>query len=120
MATELYSVGLIILSTLFSSLGSFYMKVASKTFRLGFKALATNFALIGAVSLHTISAVVGVIAYKGGDLTVLVPLASLNYIWASILAVRFLKERMNFWKWLGVIAIMAGITILGLGDIVLG
>ena len=116
MPTSFLSIVLIIFSTLLSSLGSFYMKVASKSMN-NLKTVITNMPLIGALSLHTLSAIVGVIAYRGGELTVLVPLASLNYIWASLLAIKYLGENMNTWKWIGVVSIMLGITIIGLGDI---
>ena len=115
--TQLWSVLLVILSTVLSSLGSFYMKVASKSITFNINTVITNMPLIGALSLHTLSAVVGVIAYRGGELTVLVPLASLNYIWASLLAIKFLGEKMNTWKWVGVIGIMLGIILIGLGDV---
>ena len=117
MATQLSSIVLITLSTVISSLASFFLKVASKNFTFQIKAVIRNFPLIGAFSLHFISAIIGIIAYRGGELTVLVPLASLNYIWASILAVRFLGEKMNGWKWAGIFTIMVGITLIGLSDI---
>ena len=113
--TEFWSVILVISSTVLSSLGSFYMKVASKS--MDDIKTVINMPLIGALSLHTLSAVVGVIAYRGGELTVLVPLASLNYIWASLLAIKYLGEKMNTWKWIGVVSIMLGISIMGYGDL---
>ena len=113
--TEFWSVILVISSTVLSSLGSFYMKVASKSMN-GIKTVI-NMPLIGALSLHTLSAIMGVIAYRGGELTVLVPLASLNYIWASLLAIKYLGEKMNTWKCIGVVSIMLGISIMGYGDL---
>lgn len=117
MATQLSSIILITLSTIISSLASFFLKVASKNFTFKIKTIIKNLPLIGAFTLHFVSAIIGIIAYRGGELTVLVPLASLNYIWASILAVRFLGEKMNIWKWAGILTIMVGITIIGLSDI---
>ncbi len=116
--TAFWSIVLIILSTILSSLGSFYMKVASSTVKLNIKTVITNMPLIGALTLHTLSAIVGVIAYRGGELTVLVPLASLNYILASLLAIKFLGEKMNSRKWTGIVGIVVGITLIGLGDVI--
>jgi drug/metabolite transporter (DMT)-like permease len=117
MATQLWSAALIVLSTLFSSVGSFYMKVGSGKLSFRIFSVMKNIPLVAGVGLHIFSALISVVAYRGGNLTVLVPLASLNYIWASILAVRFLGEKMNPWKWMGIIAIMVGISLLGLGDV---
>lgn len=116
MTTQLWSVGVILASTILSSFGSFYMKVGSKNLTSSLTTLATNFALIGGLTLHALSGIMGVIAYSGGELTVLVPLGSLNYVWASILAVYFLNEKMNKWKWLGILFIVVGVTLIGLGE----
>jgi uncharacterized membrane protein len=116
MATQLWSVIVIIASTVLSSFGSFYMKVGSKSFVPKIQTLVTNMPLVGGLTFHVLSGILGVIAYSGGELTVLVPLGSLNYIWASILAVYFLDEKMNRWKWLGILFIMVGVTLIGLGE----
>ena len=116
MATQLWSAALIIVSTLISSLGTFYLKVGSAAFSLEIKSIIKNLPVIGGLALQVFSTLLGVIAYKGGDLTFLVPLGALNYIWASILAVSFLKEKMNRWKWLGITTIMVGIVLIGLGE----
>ena len=116
MATQLWSIVLIIASTVLSSFGSFYMKVGSKNFVPRIQTIVTNMPLIGGLTFHFLSGIMGVIAYSGGELTVLVPLGSLNYIWASLLAIYFLDERMNKWKWLGILFIMIGVTLIGLGE----
>lgn len=117
MQAQLWSIALIVASTILSSLGSFYMKVASARLSLSIITVIKNIPLLVAVFLHVTSAVIGVIAYRGGELTILVPLGSLNYVWASLLAVRYLDEKMNRWKWLGTASIIAGIVLIGLGDV---
>lgn len=117
MNTQPWSIALVILSTVLSSLGSFYLKLASKGITMEIKTIISNVKLYTAVSFHFTSAILGVIAYRGGELTVLVPLASFSYIWASILAVRYLGEQMNKWKWIGIGCIMMGVTLIGLGDV---
>ncbi len=117
MPSQLLSIGLMIISTISSSLGSFFLKVASKKFAFNINAVITNLPLFVAVSLHFTSAIIGVIAYKGAELSLLVPFASLNYIWASLLAIKFLGEKMNKWKWLGMFLIMLGITLVSYGGL---
>lgn len=117
MPTQLSSIILINISTLLSSLASFFLKIASKNFTFQIRTIIKNLPFIGAFMLYFTSAIISIIAYRGGELTVLVPLASLNYIWASILAVRFLGEKMNGWKWAGIFTIMVGITLIGLSDV---
>ena len=40
---------------------------------------------------------------------------ALVYVWVSLLSMFFLKEKMNKTKWLGVILIILGVTLIGLG-----
>ena len=104
-----------VISTIGSSCGAFFFKKASgQSFRP--VALIQNRYFIVGITTYAVSAVLSVIAFRGGELTVLVPLASLNYIWTAILAQRFLGERMNFWKWIGILFIFIGLAFVGLGD----
>jgi drug/metabolite transporter (DMT)-like permease len=115
VTTQLWSAGLIVGSTLISSVAAFFFKQASSTISLSFSTLK-NKKLIGGIFLYAVSAIIAVIAYRGGELTVLVPLASLNYVWAALLAQHYLKEDVNKWKWLGIFIIVAGLVLIGLGD----
>ncbi len=115
--TTYLSIILVIISTLLSSFGSFTLKIVSRTIDFHPRSLMKNFTLMGALSCHVLSSILSVIAYRSGELTILVPLGSLNYIWASMLAVRFLGERMNTHKWIGMVLIMAGVTLIGLGGL---
>lgn len=107
---------MLIASTILSSIGAFLFKVASKDFRFRLASLL-NKELIFGIGLYGIAAILTIIAYKDGELTVLVPLGSLNYLWAAFLAQRFLGEKMNAWKWRGVLFIICGIALVGLGDL---
>ena len=115
MATQLWSVLLIVFSTVLSATASFLLKLASKKLSLRIKSLITNLPLLGSVALYGISTIIAIIAYRGGELTILVPFGSLNYIWAALLAMQFLDEKMNRWKWLGISTIIIGITFISLG-----
>src|SRR3989344_270361 len=116
MATQFSSAVVLVVSTVLSSVAAFLFKVASKQLQLTMRSLLNRELIIG-VFLYGISTVLTVIAYKGGELTVLVPLGSLNYIWATFLARRYLSEKMNTWRWLGIFAIVFGIALIGVGDL---
>ena len=57
-----------------------------------------------------------VIALKYGELSVLYPIISTGFVWVSFLSVYFFNEFMNFEKWLGIIAIIIGISFIGMGN----
>jgi len=114
MATELWSAALIIFSTLLSSSGSILLKKASEKLSFSLKTILHMPLLVG-FGFHVISALVSIIAYKGGELSVLFSLGALNYIWVSIFSVKYLGEKMNKWKWLGVLSIIFGVVLVGIG-----
>ena len=71
---------------------------------------------MGGVALYGVGTVLFIPALRGGDLSVLYPFVSLNYIWVSLLSVRFLGEKMNRLKWLGVALIILGVSFIGIGS----
>lgn len=116
METQIWAVGLVILATIFGALGPIYMKKGSKNFRLNFRDLITNKNLILGVGFYGVSTVIFIPALRGGELSVLYPFVSLSYIWVSFLSVKMLGEKMNRFKWLGVLIIILGVSLIGLGS----
>ena len=49
------------------------------------------------------------------DLSFVYPLSSMTYIWTTFLSLKFLGERMNLWKWIGLSGIIVGIILIGIG-----
>src|SRR3989338_981819 len=116
MATQLWAIGLVIFATLIGAFGPILLKKASEKKLSKISSLMANYHLMGGVALYGIGTVLFIPALKGGDLSVIYPFVSLNYIWVSLLSVRFLGEKMNRLKWLGVALIILGVTFIGLGS----
>ena len=116
MATELWAIGLVISATLIGSFGPILLKKASAKKLSSIKSLMTNYHLFGGVSLYAAGTLLFIPALKGGDLSVLYPFISLSYIWVSLLSVKFLGEKMNLTKWLGISFIIIGVSFIGLGS----
>ena len=76
----------------------------------GFLVMVIGFGFYG------IGAVVMVIAYRFGKLSVLQPMLSLNYILSIILAAVILKEEITIVKCTGVLIIIAGVLLIAGGD----
>lgn len=66
--------------------------------------------------LYGIGALVMVIAYKYGKLSVLQPVLSLNYVLTIILAITVLNEKITLLKTGGIIVIIIGVILIGGGD----
>ena len=116
MATKLWAVGLIILTTFLASTAQILYKIGSETLSFNILELLTNYHLIVGLSLYAIGAGLLILSFRGGEVTVLYPLFSTSYIWVSLLSMRFLGEAMNLFKWLGVITILIGISLIGFGS----
>ena len=116
MAAQLWSIGLVTLATLIGAFGPILLKKASAKSLSKISSLATNYHLFGGVGLYAIGTILFIPALKGGDLSVLYPFVALTYIWISLLSVRFLGEKMNKFKWLGIGLIIIGAAFIGIGS----
>ena len=109
---ELTSIGLAVLSSLLAAVGQIGLKFGSLRLKKNFAALMKNYALIAGLFFYGLSSIVFILALKGHELTVLYPIASLNYVWVSFLSMKLLKEKMNKYKWLGILLIMIGVSLI--------
>ena len=115
MKTELWAIGLVLLSTTLGSFGPLFLKKASGKLTLNLKSIFSNYNLLIGLSFYALGTVLFIPALKGGDLSVLYPLVALAYVWVSLLSIKFLDEKMTQLKWLGVSLILVGISLIGLG-----
>ena len=116
MATQLWAIGLVIAATFVGAFGPILLKKASAKKLSKISSLITNYHLMGGVALYGIGTVLFIPALKGGDLSVLYPFVSLIYVWVSLLSVKFLGEKMNLLKWIGVSLIIIGVSFIGIGS----
>lgn len=66
--------------------------------------------------LYIICSGLMIVAFKGGELSILYPIIALNYVWVSIVSpIIFETDSMNPVKWVGVAFIVLGISALGMG-----
>ncbi|MBD3309790.1 EamA family transporter [Candidatus Woesearchaeota archaeon] len=115
MTTELWAIGLVLAGVLYGSFGSLLFKQGSEHISLDPIKLLKNWRLILGTFVYGTSAIIFVIALRGGELSVLYPMVATVYIWVSIWSMLFLKEKMNFIKWAGIFLIILGVTFVGIG-----
>jgi uncharacterized membrane protein len=99
---------LLILSTIFGGVSTIYLKKASHKFSLKPKKLLKNHNLFVGVFLSGISLLVYIPALEYENLSRIYPLSSFTYVLVAFLSVKYLKEKMNFFKWTGIIFIILG------------
>jgi undecaprenyl phosphate-alpha-L-ara4N flippase subunit ArnE len=102
-----YGIMLMAISSICVCLGQLFWKLSVKD---GLVFLFLGFVLYG------IGAIVMLIAYKFGSLSVLQPMLSLNYVLSIILAATILNEKITLIKIIGVLVIILGVILIGGGD----
>ena len=117
MKTKSWAIGLIILCTLFTSSAQvFYKFGAAKLVLTDIMTIITNYNIFIGLFLYGISAFLMLLAFKGGEVTVLYPIFATSFIWVAILSNIFFSEPLNLFKWLGVGSIIIGISFISYGS----
>jgi len=116
MTTELWAVGLVLLSSVVGSFGPIYLKRAADVFSPHPLKVLTNWNLWKGFSFYAFGTAVFIPALRGGDLSVLYPLISISYVFVSLYSIKFLGEKMNRFKWAGIACIIIGVSLIGVGS----
>ena len=98
---------LMVVSSICVCIGQLLWKISSKE---GMLSLILGFAFYG------LGALIMLIAYKFGSLSVLQPVLSLNYVISIILASAVLKESVTLMKCIGILIIIFGVVSIAGGD----
>lgn len=98
---------LTVISSICVCIGQLFWKLSVST---GFWMLLFGFGLYG------LGALIMIVAYKYGSLSVLQPMLSLNYILSIILASTILNEPITLNRVIGVLIIIIGVILIGGGD----
>lgn len=116
METEIWAVLLVILSGLIGAITPIFLKKASNKirFRKFFTLFKSKYLFFGFLT-QGLAMILFIPALKGGELSVLYPIASLSYIWISIYSIFLLNEKMSLFKWTGIATIVLGVSFIGLG-----
>ena len=72
--------------------------------------------LLSGFFFYGMGALIMIIAYRFGELSILQPMLSLNYVLSIVLAVIILREEITMLKVIGVIVIIIGVITIAGGD----
>lgn len=107
---------LVIITTVLVSIAQIFYKFGMPKFSFSFSGIFLNYMLISGIMLYGIGAVLLLFALKKDDLSTLYPIIATGYVWVLIFSNIFFDEPLNYLKWLGVIAIVIGISFVGFGS----
>lgn len=101
-----------IVATFIGAFGSLFLKKGSANLhRNPLKQLKNHELLLG-ILLFGLSSIFYVWALQYANLSLIYPITSLTYIWISLLSIKYLDEKMNSYKWLGIIFIIIGVFFI--------
>jgi drug/metabolite transporter (DMT)-like permease len=107
-----YAILIQLIASIASAVGSLFLKKSAAKFKINIKKLLKNNNLIIGVLLYLITTILCIYALSMEDLSILYPVLSLSYVWVALLSIKFLREKMNFYKWLGIGLIIVGVIFI--------
>ncbi len=116
MKTKLWAIILVIFITFLTSSAQIFYKLGAEHLEYTFISLITNYYLLIGLVLYGIGAALIIVAFKGGEVSVLYPIIATSYIWVSLISGYLFHEIVNVYKWLGIIVIIIGISLISFGS----
>jgi uncharacterized membrane protein len=107
-------IGIVLFGSLLGSIGVLMFK--QEIDKKGIRKLATNIKAYSAATLLAISMALYLFALRNENLSIIYPLAATTYLWTTFFSVKYLHEKMNHWKYWGLLLIIIGVTIIGMGS----
>ncbi|MBS1267244.1 MAG: 4-amino-4-deoxy-L-arabinose-phosphoundecaprenol flippase subunit ArnE [Candidatus Woesearchaeota archaeon] len=113
--TNMLSIIYVVIGCMAGAYASILMKKGADSLEFNIKSLFNNKHLINGVLIYGMGTILYIIALRGGELSILYPLNSTTYIWVALLSQKILGEKMNTYKWLGILFILIGVSFIGIG-----
>ena len=88
METQMWAIGLMVLISVLSAVGNLFIKLASSKLSFNLKTILTNFKLFVGLTIFAVTTVLALVAYSGGELSVLYPFMAFQYVWVNLLSVK--------------------------------
>jgi drug/metabolite transporter (DMT)-like permease len=111
MKTPVESMVLVLVASIFGSFGAVFLKMGSEKLKTSLLNIFTWQAALG-VGLFLVSSVFFVMGIKRGQLSVLYPMVSLNYVWTLLWSRLFFKEPVTKQKFAALGMILTGIVFI--------
>ena len=116
MTTKTWAIGLMILTTIFTSVAQVLYKFGAAKLEFNLIAIITNVPLISGMVLYVFGAFIMISAFKGGDVSALYPIIATSYVWVSLMSAFFFGEQLNVFRWMGIFVIISGIIFISVGS----
>ncbi len=116
MKTKSWAILLILFCTFLTSSAQVLYKFGIPSLNFNIMSIITNYYIIGGLCLYGIGAFLMLLAFKGGEVSVLYPIFATSFIWVALMSNFFFQESLNIFKILGIASIILGISLISLGS----
>jgi len=106
---------LVISCTILTSIGQILFKYSTGKLD-SFHSIITNLPLIGGFFFYGIASIMLIMALRTGHLSVLYPFIALSFVWVTLLSIFLFGEHVAIHNWLGIAAIIVGVSLIGIGS----
>lgn len=114
---QLPIIAIMAVAALLGAIGQIMLRLASEKSLTPIKALLTNWPLYGFAIVYGVAVLINIWAYKiGGRTSIIYPTIALSYVFASLIAWKWLGEPINTWVWGGTAIIVVGVAVIGYGS----
>lgn len=100
--------------TFLTSIAQLFYKFGADKLEFNIISIVTNYPLIIGIVIYGFAALLFVFGLKHGEVSVLYPIIATSYIWVSLLSKYFLNEELKISKWIGILFIFAGVSLISL------
>jgi drug/metabolite transporter (DMT)-like permease len=116
MATKTWAIFLMIICTTLTSSAQIFYKFGANKLSFNIVSIITNWQILVGLILYGFGGVLMIIAFRGGEVTVLFPIITSSYIWVTLGSSYFFQEIITFLRWIGIFLIIIGILIVVVGE----
>ena len=114
--TKPWAIALVVLCTIFTSMGSLLMKMGIVKFQFSIDGALAAYPVIIGLFFYFIGFLMLTASFKHGELSTLFPFVSLSFVWVAILSYFFLHESVNILKIIGIAVIVSGVAMIGISS----
>jgi uncharacterized membrane protein len=105
----------VVLCTFLTAAGQVFWKMSAASI-VDIHSFFFNLPLIAGFVSYGIGTLLLISAFKYGELSTIYPFIALSFVWANIGSIFIFGELISIINWLGIIAILIGISLIGYGS----
>jgi drug/metabolite transporter (DMT)-like permease len=115
--TKGWAIGLVVLCTVFTSIGSLLMKKGADSLDVrSLQGILDGYMIIAGLFFYFVAFLMLTYSFRHGELSVLYPFVSLSFVWVAILSTMVLNETVTTSEIIGVAAIVSGVVLIGIAS----